>query len=61
MGKSTFMRSVGQEMLERGYDVEQHHCSSDNGSLDAVVIPAAGTALLDGTAPHGIVPILQTA
>ncbi|HHW43578.1 MAG TPA: hypothetical protein GXX25_07180 [Desulfotomaculum sp.] len=56
VGKSTFMRKIGEEMLERGYDVEFHCCSSDNGSLDGVVIPAIRVALLDGTAPHVVDP-----
>ncbi|MDK2888295.1 MAG: hypothetical protein PWP72_1173 [Thermoanaerobacter sp.] len=61
VGKSTFMRKIGEEMLERGYDVEFHCCSSDNGSLDGVVIPAIRVALLDGTAPHRVVSIQETA
>lgn len=56
VGKSTFMRRIAEEMVRRGFDVELHHCSSDNGSLDAVVIPAAGVALIDGTAPHVVDP-----
>ncbi|WP_341473890.1 PRK06851 family protein [Desulfofundulus thermobenzoicus] len=56
VGKSTFMRKIGEEMLERGYDVEFHCCSSDNGSLDGVVIRAIRVALLDGTAPHMVDP-----
>jgi len=52
VGKSTFMRKIGIEMAELGFDVEFMHCSSDNGSLDGVVIPRAGIALIDGTAPH---------
>ena len=56
VGKSTFMRKIGEAMLEMGYDVEFHCCSSDNGSLDGVVIPAVGIALLDGTAPHMVDP-----
>ena len=56
VGKSTFMRKTGEEMLERGYDVEFHCCSSDNGSLDGVVIPALNVALIDGTAPHVVDP-----
>jgi len=56
VGKSTFMRKIGEAMLEMGYDVEFHCCSSDNGSLDGVVIPAIGIALLDGTAPHIVDP-----
>ncbi|MCL6634788.1 MAG: PRK06851 family protein [Peptococcaceae bacterium] len=56
VGKSTFMRKIGEEMLGRGYDVEFHCCSSDNGSLDGVVIPAIRVAMLDGTAPHVVDP-----
>jgi polynucleotide 5'-kinase involved in rRNA processing len=55
VGKSTFMRHIGNEMLERSYDVEFHCCSSDNGSIDGVVIPAIRVALLDGTAPQRVV------
>ncbi|GAB6158412.1 PRK06851 family protein [Desulfotomaculum varum] len=56
VGKSTLMRYIGEKMLELGYDVEFHCCSSDNGSLDGVCIPAIGVALLDGTAPHVVDP-----
>lgn len=56
VGKSTFMRVIGDAMLEKGYDVEFHCCSSDNDSLDGVVIPAIGVALIDGTAPHIVDP-----
>jgi hypothetical protein len=43
-------------MLDRGYDVEYMHCSSDNNSLDGVVVPRIGVALIDGTAPHVVDP-----
>lgn len=56
VGKSTFMRRTGEELLARGYDVEFHCCSSDNGSLDGVVVPALKVALIDGTAPHVVDP-----
>jgi Mrp family chromosome partitioning ATPase len=56
VGKSTFMRAIGEEMQSRGFDVEFHCCSSDNGSLDGVKIPAIGVALIDGTAPHIVDP-----
>jgi GTPase SAR1 family protein len=52
VGKSTFMNTISREMVERGYDVEHHHCSTDPSSLDGLVIPQLGVALLDGTAPH---------
>lgn len=57
VGKSTFMRRIGETMLDKGYDVEFFCCSSDNDSLDGVAIPALGVALLDGTAPHVVDPV----
>ncbi|MCL6581821.1 MAG: PRK06851 family protein [Firmicutes bacterium] len=56
VGKSTFMRRVADTMRGAGYDVELHCCSSDNGSLDGVYIPALDVALIDGTAPHVVDP-----
>lgn len=56
VGKSSFMKSIAREFIELGYDVELHHCSSDNNSLDGVVIKQAKVALLDGTAPHIVDP-----
>ncbi|MEJ6950628.1 PRK06851 family protein [Natronospora cellulosivora (SeqCode)] len=56
-GKSTFMKKIGQEIQDLGYDLEFHWCSSDNTSLDGLVIPELKTALLDGTAPHTIDPL----
>lgn len=55
-GKSSFMRWIAKEMLDRGYSVELHFCSSDPGSLDAVCFPELNIALLDGTAPHATDP-----
>lgn len=56
VGKSTFMKKIGLAMLEKGYGIEFMHCSSDNNSLDGVVIPSIGVALIDGTAPHVVDP-----
>ncbi|MFW6036097.1 MAG: hypothetical protein ACOCRZ_07575, partial [Halothermotrichaceae bacterium] len=39
-------------LFKQGYDLEYHWCSSDNNSLDGLVIPELKTAFLDGTAPH---------
>ena len=38
VGKSSLMKKVAKEFVERGYDVEVFPCSSDPASLDAVVI-----------------------
>jgi hypothetical protein len=56
VGKSSFMKTIGDEMISRGYDVEYHHCSSDNNSLDGIVISDLKIALIDGTAPHIVDP-----
>ncbi|MBP2654680.1 MAG: hypothetical protein H6Q73_2249 [Firmicutes bacterium] len=55
-GKSTFMRKIGEAMISQGHDVEFHHCSSDNKSLDGLVIPDLQVAFIDGTAPHIVDP-----
>ncbi|MEA4884336.1 MAG: PRK06851 family protein [Clostridia bacterium] len=61
VGKSTLMKYVGENMLSRGYDVELFHCSSDPESLDGVVFPGIGVALIDGTAPHIVDPVFPGA
>ena len=55
-GKSTFMRKIGRALQEDGYDLEYHHCASDSLSLDGLVVPALGVALIDGTFPHVLDP-----
>lgn len=56
VGKSTFMKKTGFELAERGFEVEFMHCSSDNGSLDGIVVPELRIAMIDGTAPHVVDP-----
>ncbi|HBM79407.1 MAG: PRK06851 family protein [Clostridiales bacterium] len=57
IGKSTFMKKIAAQMLMRGYDVEYLQCSSDNNSLDGIVIPEIKVALVDGTSPHIVDPV----
>ena len=56
-GKSTLMRRVAGWAEEAGLETEYILCSGDPDSLDALVLPALGTALVDGTAPHGMAPL----
>lgn len=56
VGKSSFMKKIAYEMITKGYDVEFHQCSSDNHSLDGVVIPDLKIAIIDGTSPHIVDP-----
>ncbi|AOR24801.1 PRK06851 family protein [Clostridium taeniosporum] len=55
-GKSTLIRFIGDKWCNKGYDIEFIHCSSDNDSLDGVIIPKIKLAIVDGTAPHVIEP-----
>ncbi|WP_449536677.1 PRK06851 family protein [Ferdinandcohnia sp. Marseille-Q9671] len=55
-GKSTFMRKIGLAFIDKGYDLEYLHCSSDNQSIDGIVIPEQKLGFVDGTAPHIIEP-----
>jgi len=55
-GKSTLIKQVGLVMVDRGYDIEFLHCSSDNRSLDGVIIPGIEIGVVDGTAPHIVDP-----
>jgi Ni2+-binding GTPase involved in maturation of urease and hydrogenase len=56
-GKSSLMKNIARLFVDKGFDVEQHHCSSDNNSLDGVVIKGLNVAILDGTSPHVVDPI----
>ena len=55
-GKSTLMRRLSRRAQERGEPVEEILCSGDPDSLDAVIFPQRGVALVDGTAPHVVEP-----
>lgn len=55
-GKSTLMGRVAAALEGAGEQVEYIHCSGDPQSLDGVVFPWLGAAIVDGTAPHGADP-----
>ncbi len=55
-GKSSLMKKIGNEWVEKGFDVEFLHCSSDNDSVDGVIIRGLKVGIVDGTAPHVIEP-----
>ena len=56
-GKSTLMRKIGAWAEESGLEPEYILCSGDPDSLDAVILPSLSVALVDGTAPHGVVAL----
>ena len=51
-GKSTLMCRVGERMEQAGLETEYILCSGDPDSLDGLVLPQLGVAIVDGTAPH---------
>ena len=53
-GKSGFMRRISECALHRGYYVEKFYCSSDQSSLDGIILLRDGksTGFIDGTSPH---------
>ena len=57
-GKSSLMRRVGAALEEAGEKAEYIVCSGDPDSLDAVIFPALGAAIVDATAPHVMEPKL---
>ena len=57
VGKSTFMKKLGEYFLEQGEGVDFLHCSSDPNSLDGVVLRERRIALIDATSPHVVEPI----
>ncbi|PLR96548.1 PRK06851 family protein [Bacillus sp. T33-2] len=55
-GKSSLMKKIGSEWLKNGFNIVYLHCSSDNDSIDGLIIPAINAGVVDGTAPHVIEP-----
>lgn len=55
-GKSFLMKKVGNHYADQGYSIEYFHCSSDNNSLDGVVVKELKVCILDGTSPHIVDP-----
>lgn len=61
VGKSTLMHRTAEYVQSLEQDVEIFHCSSDPDSLDGVAAPGLGFAIIDGTAPHMVDPVLPGA
>lgn len=57
VGKSTFMRKIGEHFLEKGEAVDFMWCSSDADSLDGIVLKERNIAIIDATSPHIVDPV----
>lgn len=60
-GKSTLMARLAAEAEGRGLAVERFYCASDPESLDAIYLPQPAVAVIDGTRPHVVDPLLPGA
>jgi len=56
-GKSSLMKKIGAYFIEKGYNLEFHHCPSDPESIDSILITELRVAIADGTAPHIMDPV----
>jgi len=61
VGKSTLMRRMAEYLYQFHQEAELFHCTSDPDSLDGMAAPGLGFALIDGTAPHVMDPVLPGA
>ena len=57
VGKSTFMRKIGEHFLDQGEDLDYMWCSSDPSSLDGIVLKNKKIAIIDATSPHVVDPV----
>lgn len=55
-GKSTIMKKVAETFSDTD-DIDLYYCSSDEKSLDAVVLNKKGIIVVDGTSPHTFDPM----
>lgn len=59
-GKSSLMRYIATEHKRCGADIEYYYCSSDQSSLDGIIVRHGKRcfAVIDGTAPHSFDTVL---
>ena len=55
-GKSTIMKKIAETFSDND-DIDLYYCSSDEKSLDAVVLNKKEVVIVDGTSPHTFDPI----
>lgn len=55
-GKSTMLKKLAQEAIDRGFDTQVYHCAFDPDSLDLLIIKELKTCIFDSTSPHEYFP-----
>jgi hypothetical protein len=51
-GKSSFIKSFGEEAKKHGLDTRLIWCGLDSNSVDGIVVPELQMCLVDATSPH---------
>ncbi|MEO4054720.1 nucleotide kinase [Solibacillus sp. CAU 1738] len=51
-GKSSMMKKLADEALNRGFDVQLVWCGLDSNSVDMVILPELNFCIFDSTEPH---------
>ncbi len=55
-GKSSMMKKLANEALNRGFDVQLVWCGLDSNSIDMVILPQLKFCIFDSTEPHVYFP-----
>ncbi|MEG0440264.1 MAG: nucleotide kinase [Solibacillus sp.] len=55
-GKSSMMKKLANEALQRGYDAQLVWCGLDSNSIDMVILPELNFCIFDSTEPHVYFP-----
>lgn len=55
-GKSTFIKRIGNELLQEGFSVDFVNSPTDSNSIDGIFVHDVGVAIVNGTAPGVIDP-----
>ena len=60
-GKSSFMRTVAEELSNAGWEQIYVNCSGDPDSLDGALFPRQKIGMVDATSPHVLEPTYTVA
>lgn len=55
-GKSTLMKKIAGEAIDRGFDVQYVWCGLDSRAIDMVILPELSFCIFDSTMPHEYFP-----
>lgn len=56
VGKSTIMKKLAKNLVDKELNLDLLHCSADSKSLDGIILVDHNIAVLDGMAPHILDP-----